>query len=165
MDFKIVSLNVGGIGNNTKRRELFNWLSSENTADLWACEWAYKTLFSFCSNNKAGVSILFNNTFNLQFSDPNGRFIICDMEANSKPLTLANTYAPNEDDPNFHCEEIIIGGDFNLVLDLNKDKRGGHKYQQSLLVDRHCCRNWLRPYWYSYYQVGEIQYLLNQASR
>lgn len=70
------------------------------------------------------------------FSDPNGRFIICDIEADSKSLTLANIYAPNEDDPNFfraffdhlssfHCEEIIIGGDFNLVLDLNKDKKGG----------------------------------------
>ena len=35
---------------------------SENTADLWACEWGYKTLFSCCSSNKVGVSILFNNT-------------------------------------------------------------------------------------------------------
>jgi len=49
---------------------------------------------------------------------------------------LTNIYAPNEDDPNFfgaffdhlssfHCEEIIIEGDFNLLLDLNKDKKGG----------------------------------------
>ena len=52
MDLKIASLNVRGIGNNTKRREVFNWLRSkklsiymlqevhcsENTADLWACE-------------------------------------------------------------------------------------------------------------------------------
>jgi len=49
---------------------------------------------------------------------------------------LANIYAPKEDDPNFfrasfdhlssfHCEEIIIGGDFNLVLVLNKNKKGG----------------------------------------
>jgi len=139
---------------------------SENTAHLWAC-----------SSNKAEVSILFSNTFNLQilkvFADPNGHFIICEIEANSKPLTLANIYAPNEDDPNFfcaffdhlssfHCEEIIIGADFNLVLDFNKDKKGGRKCQQSLLVDGHCCRNWLRPYKYSYHQVGEIQYLLNQ---
>jgi len=26
---------------------------------------------------------------------------------------------------NFKCEEIVIGGDFNLVLDVEKDKRGG----------------------------------------
>ena len=49
---------------------------------------------------------------------------------------MANIYAPNEDDPNFFhfffdhlssfdCEEIIIGGDFNLVLDLNENKKGG----------------------------------------
>ena len=87
MDLKIASLNVRGIGNNTKRREVFNWLRSkkfsiymlqevhcsENTADLWACEWGYKTLFGCCSSNKAGVSILFNNNFNLHilkvFSD------------------------------------------------------------------------------------------------
>ena len=50
---------------------------------------------------------------------------------------MANIYAPNEDDPNFFqfffsdhllsfkCEEIIIGGDFNIVLDVKKDKRSG----------------------------------------
>ena len=25
----------------------------------------------------------------------------------------------------FRCDHLIIGGDFNLVLDLNKDKKGG----------------------------------------
>ena len=113
---------------------------SEGTMDIWTCEWGYKALFSGCSSSKAGVCILFNNNFNLQilkvFSDPNGRFIICDIVAESKRLTVANIYAPNEDDPNFfhsffdhlssfRGEEIIIGGDFNLVLDVEKDKRGG----------------------------------------
>ena len=84
--------------------------------------------------------ILFNNNFNFRilkvFLDPNGRSIICDIDANGKPITLANIYAPNDDDPNFfksffehlsdfQCEEIIIGGDFNVVLDLEKDKKGG----------------------------------------
>jgi len=71
---------------------------SENTTDLWASEWGYKTLFSCCASNKAGVSTLFNSTFNLQilklFADPNGRLIICDIEANTKLLILANIYAP-----------------------------------------------------------------------
>ena len=113
---------------------------SEGTTDIRTCEWGYKALFSGCSSSKAGVSILFNNNFNLQihkvFSHPNGRFIICDIVADSKRLAVANIYAPNEDDPNlfhsffdhlssFRGEEIIIGGDFNLVLDVEKDKRGG----------------------------------------
>ena len=113
---------------------------SEGTTDIWTSEWGYKALFSGCSSSKAGVCILFNNNFNLQihkvFSDPNGCFIICDIVADSKRLTVANIYAPNEDDPNFfhsffdhlssfRGEEIIISGDFNLVLDVEKGKTGG----------------------------------------
>ena len=61
---------------------------------------------------------------------------------------MANIYAPNEDDPNFFqfffdqllsfkSEEIIIGGDFNLlVLDVEKDKRSGlaRTHQKALKV-------------------------------
>ena len=50
-------------------------------------------------------------------------------------MTLANINAPKEDDSNFfqsffdqllsfQCEDIITGGDFNLVLDIGKDKKG-----------------------------------------
>ncbi|KAL9982000.1 hypothetical protein ACROYT_G010777 [Oculina patagonica] len=67
---------------------------------------------------------------------PSGRFIVCDIKAKKKNLTLANIYAPNDDNPaffsdffdhlaDFKSEEIVIGGDFNLVLDLEKDKIGG----------------------------------------
>lgn len=65
-------------------KELINWLRaekhsifklqevhcSEDTADIWFCECQYQGLFGFCSGNKAGVGILFNNNFN--FSDPKG---------------------------------------------------------------------------------------------
>ena len=53
-------------------------------------------------------------------------------------LTICNIYAPNfnTDDPvffknvseqmlSFKCDEIILGGDFNLVLDILKNKKGG----------------------------------------
>ena len=97
---------------------------SAKTTDIWTCEWGYKALFSSCTSNKAGVSILFNNNFNLNIlkilQDPDGRFIICDIEADGKMLTLANIYAPNDGDPNFFhsffdhlsnfkCDEFIIG--------------------------------------------------------
>ena len=143
-----------GLGNNTKRRETFNWLRSknvsifllqevhcsDNTKHLWATEWGYQCLFSSWSSTKAGVGILFNNNFELNiiksYIDPAGRYIICDLKANGKGITLVNIYAPNEDDPNFfkclaerieefQMNEIIIGGDFNLVLDIEKDKKGG----------------------------------------
>ena len=68
--------------------------------------------------------------------DNEGRYILCDMMANGKNIILVNLYAANDDNPNFfntlfthlldfQCEEIIIGGDFNLVLDIEKDKSGG----------------------------------------
>ena len=51
-------------------------------------------------------------------------------------ITITTLYAPNEDDPNFflnffdhlndfECDDIVIGGDFNLVLNLDIDKKGG----------------------------------------
>ena len=66
---------------------------SNKITDLWSAEWGYKALFSCCSSRKAGVAILLNNNFNLQIlkllSDPEGRFIICDIKADEKVLTLA----------------------------------------------------------------------------
>ena len=70
------------------------------------------------------------------------------MTTNGKQLTLVNLYAPNDDDPNFYtsvfehladfqCDEVIIGGDYNLVLDVEKDKKGGlaktHKKSREVL--------------------------------
>ena len=92
----------------------------------------------------------FNFQIQKSYSDPGGRFIICDLTTNGKHFTLANIYAPNEDDPNFFadvsyhlldfkCDEIVIGGDFNLVLDVEKDKKGGlartHKKSLEVVKD------------------------------
>ena len=152
MDLIIGSINTRGLGDRFKRREIFNWLKckklsvyfiqeahcmQDNTQD-WRAEWGYQALLSCCSSNKAGVAILFNNNFSFHifkaYADPMGRFIICDLTINGKYITLASIYAPHEDNPNFFtsvfnqlldfkCEEIIVGGDFNLVLDVNKDKK------------------------------------------
>ena len=74
---------------------------TENTNQVWSAERGYQTVFSSFESNKAGVCILFNNNFNLQiqklFIDPFGRFIIRDINANEQSLTLANIYAPNDD--------------------------------------------------------------------
>ena len=115
---------------------------TEDNKHEWRAEWGYQALFSCGSSKSAGVATLFNNNFNFQISkaytDPEGRFIVCDLITNGKHLTLTNIYAPNEDDPfffksvfnhllDFNCDEIITGGDFNLVLDIEKGKKGGNK--------------------------------------
>ena len=124
MDFKICSLNARGIGETLKRRKTFNWLRakkfsiyllqethcSENTTATWSSEWGYKTLFSCCSGTSGGVTTFFNNNFPFQlqrsYSDPKGRFIICHIKKNGRLFTLATIY-------------------FNLVLNPEKDKKGG----------------------------------------
>ena len=113
---------------------------TENNVHLWTAEWGYKALFSCCSSNKAGTCILFNNNFDSQInktrSDPKGRFVICDIITNDTIFNLCNLYAPIEDKPeflrdisnylqDFQCDEIIIGGDFNLFIDIKKGKRVG----------------------------------------
>ena len=51
-------------------------------------------------------------------------------------MTLVNVYVPNEDNPAFfrnvrdklcyfECDFVVFGGDFNLVCNLSKDKKGG----------------------------------------
>ena len=94
--------------------------------------------FSSFSSASAGVCIVFNNNFQFeiirQFSDQEGRSIIIDMKIDNKISTLVNIYAPNNDNPtffqnlldqilSFKCEEVIMGGDFNLVIDVQKNKK------------------------------------------
>ena len=146
MDLKIRSINVRGLGDQVKRREIFNWLPAkkysvyfiqevhctENNKNDYRAEWGYQVLFSWCTSKKVGVAILFNNNFTFQisktYSDPEGRFIICDLTVNGEQLTLTNIYAPKNDDSNFFtsvvshladfkCDEIIIGGDFKKNLE------------------------------------------------
>ena len=60
------------------------------------------------------------------------KFILVDWKLENKTVTLANIYAPNDDNPNFfknffrhllsfECDDIILGGDFNLVMDVQND--------------------------------------------
>ena len=57
-------------------------------------------------------------------------------KTNGGLFTLAIIYEPNDDDPaffesffshlrDFHCDDRGLGGDFNLGLNLEKDKKGG----------------------------------------
>ena len=94
----ISSLNVRSLGNNEKRREIFQWLRKkkfsiymlqevhciERSFETWAAEWGYTAFFSGITGNKAGVAILFNNDFAFkvlrQMCDKEGRYIIIDLE-------------------------------------------------------------------------------------
>ena len=64
------------------------------------------------------------------------RFIITDLDTGDKIITMVNVYAPDEDNRaffrnvhdklgSFECDFAIFGGDFNLVCNVSKDKKGG----------------------------------------
>ena len=164
---KICSFNVRGINENKKRRDIFTYLrrrkydicmlqESHCTKDqekIWENEWGYKAYFSSFKGNSRGVVILFNNTFQYTLhsisTDKEGRFVFIDCTINGVKLSIANLYAPNEDEPVFFeiiqnklekldSNNIILGGDFNVVQDylldtLNLQNRNNSQAHQKVL--------------------------------
>ena len=146
----IVSINCQGLGDLRKRRDVFNYLRSkkhsiyflqdthfvEQQENFISAEWGYKCYFNSFSSNSRGVAILFNNNFEFQVLDTykgeNGNVIIIKIKLKGKSLLLVNVYGPNKDDPTFYeqlkeqiikmnCSDIVMAGDFNLVLDPARD--------------------------------------------
>lgn len=71
-----------------------------------------------------GVAILIRKGMLFKFvtlkTDNDGRYIMVSGKMHSLPITLVNIYAPNYDKPDLKKTQtnLIIGGDFNFVLDL-----------------------------------------------
>ena len=104
---------------------------------LWEPEWGSTWFTSSCSSSAKGVTILFRNPKKYEIihtvSNHEGRYVLVQISIDDCVYTLCNIYAPNEDSPNFferiakiidknQCENLIIGGDLNLVLDTNCDR-------------------------------------------
>ena len=167
---QIKSQNVRGLSNEKKRRKLFTWFhkstasiillqethSSTNMEMIWKSEWGGDIIFAHGTGAARGACILFKNSvaksIHNTILDPNGRYVIIDMEIDDVRFTLANVYGPNEDNPEFYCKLIeiietlpndnrIIGGDFNFVLDIELDKKGGRDTTNSRAQS--CVRAWM----------------------
>jgi exonuclease III len=98
-------------------------------------EWGYEVYFNSFASNSRGVAVLFDNNFEFkiheQIADSVGNLIALDMTIENKRISLITIYGPNEDSPIFYQnmsdtltklnnKEMIIVGDFNLVLDKEK---------------------------------------------
>ena len=108
---------------------------------IWKSEWGGKIVFSHGLSNSRGVCILFRPEFSFKIHDikrdNEGRLLCIDLEVDDTRFTLAGLYAPaDKDEPEFFKEcfktieqfdnnSKIIAGDFNLVMDLDMDKKGG----------------------------------------
>lgn len=119
---------------------------STNTSEIqWQHEWGGKILFSHGTNNSKGVAIIFRNGNNVDVSDiyhdNEGRILCINFVKDELNFTLVNIYAPNIENlqNQFYdnlkdvfsqrkfedSDRIIIGGDFNCILNAKLDKSGG----------------------------------------
>ena len=146
-----MSINVRGLGDTKKRRELFYFLHhkdcdlmclqethSINTVEkLWKTEWGHKIWYSHGTSQSKGVAILAKKDFPLKvceiIRDHEGRYIMLKGEYEREKLLVVNIYGPNIDAPVFYnqlfgkidrfdVENKVIMGDMNTVLDYTIDR-------------------------------------------
>ena len=146
------SLNVCGLNNRIKRKKLFRQIqvrkmdifflqetySTDETVRTWATEWGGKIYYSHGVSNARGVAILIGNRFVGEvlevIRDTEGQFLILKCKIDDMLFGIMNGYAPNQDKPEFfeclfnkvssmNFVNCIIGGDLNLVLDIEKDAK------------------------------------------
>ena len=152
----LLTWNIRGIGTQAKRAKVLDHLDKLH-ADICLLQEThlsesdhnriksaqYNHVFAANYNSKQrGVCILIHkkNTFvhNATISDPEGRYIIINITIDNSPITMANIYGPNSDDPAFFQSffsaisnmtdcPVIIAGDFNTVLDPSKDRSNNSK--------------------------------------
>ena len=152
-DFKICSKNVNGIGDFAKRKDVFKYLRDQNhdiyflqethlkteLEDYVRASWGYDLWLAGAETNSKGVAILFNSTFEYKIHkirrDQKGCYLALDIEINQERTTLINVYGPSDrDNPDFidnindlinelDNENIIVGGDWNCILDMKLDSR------------------------------------------
>jgi len=154
-EIKLLSFNCQGLFLKEKRHKVFFWLkqkkanmillqeshSQKDKETVWNHEWGNTIIYSHGESNKKGVAILFDKNFEHKIhhtdTDPEGRYIILDIEINAERVLVVNSYAPNEDKAVFfeklvekvseyETDNVIWGGDHNLVLNVDLDKCGGN---------------------------------------
>ena len=151
---RILTCNVNGIRDNTKRKNIFQYLqksnsnivllqethSSPSTNNIWSKEWDGKIIWNSGTNFKCGVAILIKNNTNIKIlqtnQDTQGRILSANIEYNNQKMQIINIYAPNKPNkkPTFFENvnqyiqpnlPLILGGDYNMVLDPSIDRKGG----------------------------------------
>ena len=160
--------------------------SSVEIEKIWRNEWGGEIIFSHGTTAARGIAVCVTKQIFEQISqvetDQDGRSILFNIITDSTKISVMAIYAPNTDSPLFfkqmsdklkqRHEHKIIVGDFNLVLDVEKDRLNTYNNNNKALekledmMDEYC----LRDVWriqneekleYSWRKTGS----LNKASR
>lgn len=144
-----VSVNLRGAQLAEKRKDVLNFLKQKQFSIYFLqdthftkkeenyirSQWGFDCYFSSYSSEARGVAIMLNNNFEFtlheKVEDTEGNKLILDITINKKRMTLINIYGPNKDSPDFFSNikedidkfgnNVILAGDFNLVLDPSID--------------------------------------------
>ena len=162
--FKILSINVRGLGGFNKSSSLFRSFINSNSDVIFMQEtmvcrpssishfsnrWDGKSFWSPALGKQGGVAILVSKNSNLEVlswrRDSNGRVLSLLIKSENKLINLVNIYAPvvlsdrkeffdSLHDFFFSSSNLVIGGDFNCY-DSPLDKLGGNINLQKELSD------------------------------
>lgn len=106
-------------------------------------DWVGQVYSSSFSSKRRGVAILIRKYLPLHvisvLSDPNGCYVMIKGHLNGESIMILNIYAPPGSPPNFYTElaqltsehtfpNVIVGGDWNCVLDPNLDRSSHTRY-------------------------------------
>lgn len=159
-DVNFVTWNVKGMNNVIKRNKIFSHLRQQCTDIVFLQEthilnsdviklrrsWGGQVFHSSFNAKGRGTAILIRKgisfTSEKVISDSAGRFVIVAGRLLDKQVILVNIYAPNFDDSNFFTKvftsippaddyALIIGGDFNCVLNTSLDRSSSKAIQPS----------------------------------
>ena len=150
----ILTYNGNGLGDEKKLRKVLRWckhfkvdvlflqethclISKQHWfKDNWKGDWYH----SFGEYNARGTSVCISGTLDYKLHekhiDDNGRYVVLDIEIAHRRYLLGNYYGPNVDCSEYLEElltlltplagqEVIAGGDFNLVMNVILDKKKG----------------------------------------
>ena len=132
-------------------------------------QWKGQMFFSHGSEHSRGVLILIKNSLEFELKsvrqNSQGRFVLVEASVQEQKFIFLNIYAPNKtneqtiffdrikDELDYTCIDddcrIIIGGDFNVILDPEFDGQGGNaKLKESARqIENICSLNDLVDIW------------------
>ena len=116
----------------------------------WENEWKGQVFLSSGTTSSRGVAILISAKLNITVEhivkDTQGRFILLDARLDDQNFILVNIYAPTKDKKEeqkdffiyihdilieYMDRHLLVGGDFNICLQPEIDKKGGILEKQS----------------------------------
>lgn len=149
---RFCTYNARGLGDYQKRKKIFLLLKEkkldialiqeshgvDESMKLWRTQWGGELIYANATSNSKGILILFRR--NLSYSiahsicDPQGRYVITEIDFGEMSIVLCSLYAPNIDTPSFFVhlsqeienlqnKQVIIGGDFNFAIDPTLDRK------------------------------------------